>query len=204
MKAFLTSVVGIVLVGGFGAATLAANPELKPVPLSGGKASISPENTRIQFVGTHAGPKPDPRTGVFTKFTGIAEVDPEKKSLKKVTVDIKTDSLSTPIEKLTNHLKSPDFFDTREYPTAKFESTSIRPSGADGKHIVTGNLTMLKATKEIKIPAKITVDAKGLTLNADFTIDRSQFGMSGFTNNVNKDVAMTVSVGLSTPTPPTK
>jgi polyisoprenoid-binding protein YceI len=65
-------------------------------------------------------------------------------------------------------------------------------------YLITGNLTMLKATKELKIPARVTVGEKGLAVTAEFTIDRTQFGMSGFQNQVNKDVAMTVSIGQPT------
>ena len=179
----------------FGVDSKDAATALTPVPISAGTATLGPENTRIQFVGTHVGAKPDPRTGVFGKFTGKAEIDPAKHSLKAVSFEIKTESLETPIAKLTTHLKSPDFFDVRQYPTAKFQSTSVVPGDSDGKYVVTGNLTLLKATKEVKIPVTVSNNDKGLTLTADFKIDRTQFGMSGFQDQVNKEVAMTVEIG---------
>ena len=94
---------------------------------------------------------------------------------------------------LTTHLKSPDFFDTREYPKAKFESTSIKAEGDE--HTITGNLTLMKETKEISFPAKIEVVDGKLTLSAKFTIDRTEFGMTKMTEGVLKDVEMTVSIG---------
>src|SRR5207247_1917380 len=90
----------------------------KPVPIKSGVALLTPENSKIEFVGTHVGAKPDPRTGGFEKFTGRAEVDPATKTLKSLSVDIETGSLWTQFPMLTNHLNSPDFFDTREYPAA--------------------------------------------------------------------------------------
>lgn len=176
------------------AAAATADAALTPVEIVSGVATLRPDNTLIQFVGTHAGPKPDPRTGVFKDFSGKAEVDAETKALKSVTVEIKTESLETPIPKLTNHLRSPDFFDTREQPTAKFESTAVK-AAEDGKHVITGNLTILKATKEIQFPAKVAVTDKGLTLTAEFTIDRTEFGMKFGEQQVNKEVAMTVAIG---------
>src|SRR5262245_39237234 len=97
------------------------------VPLEKGAATISAGNSKITFVGTHSGDKPDPRTGGFAKFTGKVTVDPATKALTGVTADIDTTSLFTAIPKLTDHLKTADFFEVREYPTAKFESTKVTP-----------------------------------------------------------------------------
>lgn len=38
--------------------------ELTPVPIESGVVALTPENTKIEFVGTHVG-EPNPRTGVF-------------------------------------------------------------------------------------------------------------------------------------------
>jgi polyisoprenoid-binding protein YceI len=165
----------------------------KAVPLAGGAATLSPDNTKIQFVGTHSPPKaPDPRTGVFGKFSGKAQVDPATKAVQSVSVEIETASLSTPIDRLTNHLKSPDFFDVRTHPTARFASTKITP-GEGGKATITGNLTLHGVTKEISFPASVQVTDEGLTLKSEFSIDRTQFGMTY--KGVENKVDMTVIVG---------
>ncbi len=157
--------------------------------VEGTAVALEPGNTLIQFVGTHTDPeKPDPRTGTFEDFSGEATVDDGK--LMSVNVDIQTASLTTEIEKLTGHLKSGDFFNVNEHPTAKFESTSIVDNG-DGTVTITGDLTLLGQTHEISFPA--TVDASdGLQLDAAFSIDRTQFGMDYGTDNVMKEVEMTV------------
>ena len=169
----------------------------KPVPVADGVVTLSPENTKIQFVGVHSPPKqPDPRTGGFAKFSGKAEVDADGK-LKSVNVDIDTTSLFTSIQKLTDHLKSPDFFEVREYPTAKFESTKIAP-GEGGDAIITGNLTLHGVTKEISFPAKVESTDSGLTVTSKFDIERSQFGMTFGKGQVEDKVHMTVVVGEKT------
>src|SRR2546423_8544877 len=81
------------------------------VPAPGGAASLTPQNTKIQFVCAHVGPKPDPRKGGFSKFNGKLQV--EGNTVKSMTVDIDTTSLFTEFDMLTNHLKSPDFFEVR-------------------------------------------------------------------------------------------
>lgn len=155
------------------------------------EVTLSPDNTRIQFVGTHVGDKPDPRTGKFGKFSGTAKADGGK--LTSVVVAIETPSLETEIEKLTNHLKNADFFDVRNHPEAKFASTKIE-TGEDGTTKITGDLTILGKTKSITFPAKVTV-GKDVKLDAEFVIDRLEFGMDYSPDKVHKDVTMTIKVG---------
>jgi polyisoprenoid-binding protein YceI len=154
--------------------------------------ALTPENTKIEFVGTHAGDKPDPRKGSFAKFNGTAKVDGGR--LASVTVDIETESLTTEIDKLTNHLKSADFFDVKQYPTARFESTKIESAGK-GKVNITGNLTLHNETKSITFPATVSTTDKGLAIKSEFQIDRTEFGMNYAPDKVEKQVAMTVTVG---------
>ena len=132
--------------------------------------------------------------GTVTLFSGKAEVDAEKKTLKSVAVEIETASLKTEFDKLTNHLNSPDFFDTREYPKAKFESTKIT-AGKDGEHTITGKLTLLKTTKEISVPAKVAISDKGLTLHSIFKIDRLDYGVGINQSGVERPVSLTITIG---------
>jgi len=179
---------------------IAYSATAEPVPVAGGKVALSPNNTKINFVGTHAAPKkPDPRTGGFGKFKGEAVVD--GKALKSVSVDIETESLWTEIGgRLTNHLKSADFLEVREHPTAKFVSTRIE-SAADGKAKITGNLTLHGQTKEVSFPATVAVTDKGLTLASEFKIDRTNWGINYEPNQVVKEVTLKIAIGEKTQLP---
>jgi polyisoprenoid-binding protein YceI len=173
------------------------------VPIEGGVAKLTPENTKIIFVGTHVGDKPDPRTGGFKEFLGEAVIDESSKALKSVTVDIDTASLWTQHAKLTEHLNSPDFFETREHPKAKFVAKSIAAGRDPGTFTITGDLTLLATTKEIEVPATVSIGDTGLSIKADFKIDRTEFGMDRLQQGVEKEVALTVVVGEKTePLPP--
>jgi polyisoprenoid-binding protein YceI len=163
-------------------------------PVQGGVANLSPQNTKIQFVCAHVGARPDPRKGGFAKFTGKAQL--EGQTLKSLTVDIDPSSIGTEFEKLTNHLKSPDFFEVRKYPTARFESTKIEPGSGAAK--VTGNLTLHGVTKEISFPATVEITDAGLKLQSEFTIDRTEFGINYDPSKVEKKVTMTVVIGERT------
>jgi polyisoprenoid-binding protein YceI len=159
-------------------------------PTAGKKIELTPKNTSIEFTGIHTGDKPDPRHGRFQQFTGTAVVNG---GLKSVVVNIETASLTTEIEKLTNHLKNADFFNVNQFPTASFHSTSIKETG-EGMVEITGDLKLLDTTNSITFPAKVGTEG-GLTLNAEFKIDRTKWGMNYGVDNVEKEVPMKITVG---------
>jgi len=163
------------------------------VPVQAGAATLTPQNTKIQFVCAHVGPRPDPRKGGFGKFSGKVQLDTSGKAIKAISVEIDTASLFTEIDMLTNHLKSPDFFEVRRFPTAKFESTKIEPGA--GAAQVTGKLTLHGVTKEISFPAAIDVDGSGVKLKSEFVIDRTEFGINYDPKKVENKVSLIVAVG---------
>ena len=178
--------------------TIPADP--KPVAITGAVATLTPENSKIEFIGTHAGARPDPRLGGFEKFTGQADADPETKTLKSVSMEIDAKSVWTQVGgPLTNHLKNADFFDVNEFPNIIFKSTNIDATDApEGKYTLTGELTLHGVTKAIGIPATVKIGADGLTLISQFTIDRTEFGMTAVLDRVEKAVSLTVVIGDKT------
>lgn len=86
---------------------------------------------------------------------------------------------------LEKHLKSADFFDVEKFPTASFEITGIakldgttKPLMEGATHNVSGNLTMKGITKNITFPAIIAFNGKQMKAQADFNIDRTQWGVN--------------------------
>jgi polyisoprenoid-binding protein YceI len=110
-------------------------------------------------------------------------------------VDIDTTSLFTQFDMLTTHLKSPDFFEVRRFPTAKFESTKIE-TGPTGSQ-VTGKLTLHGVTNEVTFPAKLEVTTSGISLKSEFTINRLDFGINYDPKKVEEKVALSVVVGMA-------
>lgn len=181
----------------FVTATSASAQNPRPVRIDAGAVRLAPINTKIGFVGTHLGAKPDPRHGGFAKFTGLATVNAAG-ALESLRFDIVTASLWTKIPKLTGHLKSPDFFDVRQHPTATFRSTSVRPSQQQGMYVIQGKFTLLGVTKDFTMPATIGISRDGLTLVTSFMFDRTQFGMTYGQGKVHKNVSISVVIGEPT------
>lgn len=75
--------------------------------------------------------------------------------------------------KLVGHLKSADFFDVANHPTATFEITGMNNG------VVSGNLTMRGITKNISFPANVSMNGDVVEMTApEFTIDRKQWNVS--------------------------
>ena len=166
------------------AAVLAAAATADTFPLTG-------ENTKVEFTGTKKGGKHD---GGFKSVSGSATTTGGDPTSLKLDVVIQTDSLWSDNEKLTGHLKAPDFFDVKTNPTAKFVSESVEKL-PDAKSIykVSGNLTLNGKTRSISFPAVITL-GEAVTLNSEFKINRQDFGMSYGSGKVDDIVTIRVKV----------
>jgi polyisoprenoid-binding protein YceI len=106
----------------------------------------------------------------------LIENEPTKSSVQ---VELDLDSVSADEPKLTKHLKSPDFFDVAKFPKAKFQSTSIKAGGeGSATHTVTGNLELHGVMKQIAFPARIKANAEALQVEAEFSINRKDFGIN--------------------------
>lgn len=178
---------------------MAQGPDAGVAPIESA-VFLSPENSRISFVGTHVGDDPKPRLGGFTKFHGYVKVDTTAQQITEMVVDIDVDSVWTEFDKLTAHLKNADFFEVEKFPTSRFVSTKISPLG-NGKCMITGNLTLHGETKQISFQASFKMENGGLMMTSNFQLDRAEFGMNQMLSGVEKAVALEINVGTKTVTP---
>jgi polyisoprenoid-binding protein YceI len=150
---------------------------------------LTGSNTEVKFVGSKPQGKHD---GGFKTVTGTASVTGADATTLKINLDIDMNSLYSDNDKLTTHLKSPDFFGVKSNPKSTFVSTKIVKDGADYK--VTGDFTMLGKKESITFPAKISVTDNSVTLISSFSIDRTKWGMTYGQGKVDNMVKLSVSV----------
>jgi len=152
-------------------------PATAAAPAQGGETlRFSATDSKIEFVGAKVTGKHDGSFGLFTGTVNLVGSDPTKSS---VSVEIDASSLSADNPKLTGHLKSADFFDVEKFPKARFESTSIKAGGDKGAtHTVTGNLELHGVKKSITFPAALKVEPGKTTVDAEFAINRKDFGLN--------------------------
>jgi polyisoprenoid-binding protein YceI len=152
---------------------------------------ITPETSKIEFIGSKVTGKHD---GGFKSFSGVWGLMPDKVEASVLSAEIDKNSIWADNDKLTGHLKSPDFFDVAKFPKSTFESTEISKGSTDTKfkeatHTVTGNLMLHGVTKSIQFPAKIAVTADEATLDSEFFLNRKDFQINypGMANDLIRD-----------------
>lgn len=153
--------------------TAGATPQAAPAPASKStKEFIIASDSTVGFVGSKV---TGSHAGGFTNFTGkILVANGAVAPNSEVKIDLKSTWADN--ERLTGHLKSPDFFDVEKYPTATFTITSVESAGAE--HKVTGNLDLHGVTKSISFPATIQVGADAVMVKAEFAINRKDFNIN--------------------------
>ena len=172
-------------------------------PAAGGAtANVIKEKSKIEFVGAKV---TRDHTGQFKNFDGSIEYAGAQPS--RIAFDIDLNSVETDTEKLTGHLKSPDFFDVAKYPKATFVSTALTPAPAGAPngatHELKGTLDLHGVKKEVTIPVVATQTADGVRTTSEFTINRHDWGISykGAADDLIKDHVL-IKLDLMFPPPP--
>jgi len=180
MRAVLYGICVAALLAGLGCANPAedkpealveAPAEIEPAPVSG-EHYVFTEGSTVRWVGSKV---TGSHEGGFRIFEGEIVLVDRDPAASRVDVLIDTTSIWSDTEKLTEHLKSADFFDVATYPTATFTSTSIVPG--EGSYTVTGNLEMHGVSKSVTFPATILVEQERIVVLAEFFIKRYDWGI---------------------------
>lgn len=138
------------------------------------KLTISPETSKVEFVASKVTRS---HNGSFKQFSGQIDLDPNSTANSRVSIDIDTSSVVADDDQLTGHLKTSDFFDVAKFPKATFVSTKIEPGSSAQTFNVTGNFDLHGVKKSISFPATIKVSPDNVTVNAEFSINRKDFGI---------------------------
>ena len=90
--------------------------------------------------------------GRFNDVEGKFSLDREHPEKSKFALSIKVDSIDTANKARDEHLRQPDYFDAKQFPTIDFKSTSVK--AIRGGYEVTGDFTMHGKTKEVTLTLK--------------------------------------------------
>ena len=98
-----------------------------------------------------------------------------------------------------NHVKSPDFFSVKEFPTITFKGKSFTKKD-DTNWEVKGDLTFRGKTKEVNINVVTTGEGPGMRggtvagIETTFTIKRSDYGMDFMLKGLSDEVTLTIAL----------
>lgn len=139
---------------------------------------IDPAHSSVVFKIDHMG-----FSSVYGSFEDVSgSVQTDDKSMMEVDVKIKADSVDTNNQKRDEHLRSPDFFNAKQFPMIHFKGSRLKKVSAD-KFEISGILEMHGKKKEITIPFerhRTGKDPWGKTrtgISTEFKVKRSDFDM---------------------------
>lgn len=120
--------------------------------------------------------------GRFTKLEGTIQLDEANPAASLVNATVDTTSVDTGQPQRDGHLRTDDFFNAEQYPTATFRSTRVEPVDAENAKVY-GDLTIRGVTKEIVFDVEYEGQGKdaygkqraGFTAQAAF--NRLDFGI---------------------------
>ena len=159
---------------------------------------IDPAHTAVAFIVNHVG-----FSNVIGRFNTVGgdvtfDKDAVEKSVVNVTID--TTSVDTNHAKRDEHLRSPDFFNAKEFPKMTFKSTKIEKTG-DKTGKLHGDLTMLGVTKPVVLD--VTFNKDGVSpaskletagFSARGTVKRTDFGMKYGAPAIGDDIQLLIEV----------
>lgn len=145
-----------------------------------GHYDIDPTHSAVDFVVRHL--VAAKVRGGFKAFTGSIVIG-DTADQSSVNVEIDVSSIDTGVDDRDAHLRSADFFDVENHPTATFTSTSVSPK-SDSDYVVTGDLTIAGVTRSVDLDleyAGAVTDPWGNTrivFSATTEINREEFGLT--------------------------
>ena len=117
--------------------------------------------------------------GRFNEVSGKFSLDREDPSKSTFELTIKADSVDTANKARDEHLRQPDYFDTKQYPNIEFKSTSTKAI-KDG-YEVTGDFTMHGTTKKVTLVLMGGKEhdfkkVKRVAFSTELSLKRSDYG----------------------------
>ncbi len=176
---------------------------LDPSRVAAGTYQTDPAHTLIGYEVSHFGF--NDYFGIFGDATGTLVIDPARLQDAKVDITIPlATGITNASAKLTEHLKTADFFDVAKFPTARFVSTSVTIDPKDPtKANIAGNLTIKGITKPIVLEAEFTGAGANpmnkrqtIGFEAETEIKRSDFGVNYGIPMVSDEVELEISVAF--------
>jgi polyisoprenoid-binding protein YceI len=157
--------------------------------------ALDPAHAAVNFKISHIGLSWT--YGRFKELSGTFTVAAANPVATKFEITAKAARVDTANVKRDEHLRSPDFFNVKQYPSLSFKSTSVK--AVQGGYEVTGDLSPHGVTKSITVTVvggRTVEFPKGVQrtgYSTEFKIKRSDFGMDKMLEAIGDEVFISVS-----------
>ena len=132
---------------------------------------VVPAQSEIAFTSKQMGVPVD---GRFRKFDAQVAFDPKQPDAAKIAFTVDLASVSFGATETETEVAKPDWFNTKAFPQATFQSSSVKASGP-GKFEVAGKLAIKGASQNVVVPVTVTQAGGTTTAAGSFGIKRLDF-----------------------------
>lgn len=136
-------------------------------------AQVLPDKSSITFIYQQMGVKMD---GRFRKFSAMMSFDPANPAAARATFDVDLASVDTGSSEADQELAAKSWFNTRDFPVARFVSGSVKALGGN-RYEVAGKLTIKGRTVDVAVPATFTAQGNSAAFDGALTIHRGDFAI---------------------------
>jgi polyisoprenoid-binding protein YceI len=165
------------------------------VPARADNYVIDAMHTAVTFKVSHLGLSWT--CGRFNDVSGSFVLDAGNPATSSFELNVKPESVDTGNAKRDEHLRTPDFFNVKQFPVFSFKSTAVKP--VENGFEVTGDLTLHGTTKSVTFTlqggrkAEFPKGVQRTGYTTDLSIKRSAFGMDKMLEAVGDEVFITIS-----------
>lgn len=134
---------------------------------------ILTDQSRITFVSRQMGV---PVEGQFRRFSGQIAFDPARPEVARATLEVELASFDMGSREVYDEVVSRNWFDVRQFPTARFVASSLRHLGGD-RYEVRGQMTIKGRTRDIIVPVTYRPQGRDALLEGSFVLRRLDYGI---------------------------
>ena len=114
--------------------------------------------------------------GHFKKFTAQLNFDPAKVNNAKASFDLDLNSIDAGSDEANDEVVGKEWFNTKVFPHAKFESTGFKSLGGN-RYEVTGKMTIKGRTQLVSAPFNFNSQANSAIVDGGFILKRADFAI---------------------------
>lgn len=135
--------------------------------------AVQPDKSALTFTAKQMGVPVD---GKFGRFSTQIAFDPARLPAARATIEIQLASIDAGSQEANDEVVGKQWFDVRNFPTARFVSTGVRALGGN-RFEVAGQLTMKGRSREVAAPFTFQPRGELAQFEGSFTIRRADFGI---------------------------
>ena len=117
-----------------------------------------------------------PVEGQFKSFRSKIAFDPAKPAAARAELEIDLASIDAGSKDANDEVASKAWFNTKEFPVAKFVATSVKPLGAN-RFELAGKMTIKGRTQDLTTPVTLRQEGNSATFEGSLVLKRADYAL---------------------------